>query len=165
MLNQRFSERIAMNLNLNGYTNQIEAFTVGNKYPIAHTFSAGKEQIYTGNVKWNTSISFGGNTEAQITAIYLAPDIIPQGSIDARFSIDFGIKKTIQKGKGELFLTTNDLFNTMVIRTDINGNNFSYTSANYYETQVIRLGYFISFETKHRLKVYKLYKLSISTNS
>jgi len=145
VLNQRFSERIAMNLNLNGYTNQIEAFTVENKYPIAHTFSAGKEQIYTGNVKWNTSISFGGNTEAQITAIYLAPDIIPQGSIDARFSIDFGIKKSVQNGKGEIFLNANDLFNTMVIRKDINGNNFSYTSANYYETQVIRLGYSYKF--------------------
>jgi len=33
-----------------------------------------------------------------------------------------------------------DLLNTMVIKQEIEGETFSYTSNNYYETQVIRLG-------------------------
>ena len=53
--------------------------------------------------------------EAQITAIYLAPDIIPQGKIAARYSLDFGIKKAVQKGKGELFLNVTDILNTLVM--------------------------------------------------
>ena len=56
-----------------------------------------------------------------------------------------GLKKAIQKGKGSLFFNASDLFNTMVIRKEIKGNGFSYTSANYYETQVLRIGYSYKF--------------------
>ena len=85
------------------------------------------------------------NFDFQVTAVYLAPDIIPQGKIGQRFSLDLGLKKSIQKGKGELFFNANDLLNTMVIKKDIQGNGFRYTSSDYYETQVIRLGYSYKF--------------------
>ncbi len=145
VLSQDLSDKINVNLNLNGYYNQIDAFTVENKYPVDNTFTVEEQAIYSGNVKLNTNFKFGKNMEAQLTAIYLAPDIIPQGTIDSRFSLDAGVKKTIQKGNGELFLNATDLLNTMVIRKEINGNNFSYTSADYYETQVIRFGYSYKF--------------------
>lgn len=145
VISQELSDRINMNLNLNGYYDQIDAFTVVNQYPTENTFTADQQEIYSGNIKLNTNLKFGKNTEAQLTAIYLAPDIIPQGTIDSRFSLDFGIKTAIQNGKGELFLNATDLLNTMVIRKEINGNNFSYTSSDYYETQVIRFGYSYKF--------------------
>ena len=145
VISQELSDRINMNLNLNGYYNQIDAFTVVNQYPVENTFTADQQEIYSGNIKLNTNFKFGENTEAQLTAIYLAPDIIPQGTIDSRFSLDFGIKKFIQNGKGELFLNATDLLNTMVIRKEISGNNFSFTSSDYYETQVIRFGYSYKF--------------------
>jgi len=145
VITQELSDKINMNLNLNGYYNQIDAFTVLNKYPIENTFTAEKQDVYSGNIKLNTNFKFAKNTEVQLTAIYLAPDIIPQGTIDARFSLDAGIKKIIQNGKGELFLNATDLLNTMITRTKITGNNFNYTSANYYETQVIRCGYSYKF--------------------
>ena len=145
VISQELSDRINMNLNLNGYYNQIDAFTVVNQYPVENTFMADQQEIYSGNIKLNTNFKLGENSEAQLTAIYLAPDIIPQGTIDSRFSLDFGIKKTIQNGKGELFLNATDLLNTMVIRKEISGNNFSYTSSDYYETQVIRFGYSYKF--------------------
>ena len=81
------------------------------------------------------------NFDAQLTAIYLAPDIIPQGKIAQRFSLDLGIKKSLQKGKGELFLNATDILNTMIIKKEIQGQGFKYISTDYYETQVIRLGY------------------------
>jgi hypothetical protein len=118
---------------------------VVNQYPVENTFTAEQQSIYSGNIKLNTNFKFAKNTEAQLTAIYLAPDIIPQGTIDSRFSLDFGIKRAIQEGKGELFLNATDVLNTMVIRTKINGNNFNFTSTNYYETQVVRLGYNYKF--------------------
>lgn len=145
VISQELSDRINMNLNLNGYYNQIDAFTVVNQYPVENTFTADQQEIYSGNIKLNTNFKLGENTEAQLTAIYLAPDIIPQGTIDSRFSLDFGIKKSIQNGKGELFLNATDLLNTMVIRKEIGGNNFSYISSDYYETQVIRFGYSYKF--------------------
>ena len=84
-------------------------------------------------------------TDIQITGIYLAPDIIPQGKIDTRFSVDMGIKKQIQKNKGELFFNASDIFNTLRIRKVINGNGFKLASTDYYETQVFRLGYSYKF--------------------
>ncbi len=135
----------SFNINGNVYLNSFDAFTVNNLYPVSHTFSMDKQQIISGNIKWNNKFRFPKNFEAQLTAVYLAPDIIPQGKIDQRFSLNFGIKKTIQKGQGELFLNATDVLNTMVIRKEIQGNSFRYTSTDYYETQVIRIGYSYKF--------------------
>jgi len=83
--------------------------------------------------------------EIQLSAIYLAPDLIPQGKIGHRFALNLGVKKLIQKGKGELFLNATDLANTMVTREDIRGNGFNYVGYDYCETQVIRIGYSYKF--------------------
>ena len=145
ILSQDMSDFFSFNLGVNVYYNQIEAFTVENVYPIAHTFSSNGQTAFSGNIKLNTSFHFKKDFDAQITAIYYAPDVIPQGRIDSRFTLNIGMKKAIQKGKGELFFNASDLLNTMVIKTTVDGNNFSYTSANYYETQVLRLGYSYKF--------------------
>ena len=145
VLAQEISKLYAFNINLNVYKNQIDAFTVENKYPTAHTFSADKQEIYSGNIKLNNTFHFPKNIDVQLTTIYLAPDIIPQGKIKSRFSLDFGLKKAIQKGKGELFFNATDLLNTMIIKKEINGQGFNYISSDYYETQVIRIGYSYKF--------------------
>lgn len=142
---QELSKLYSFNINLNGYKNQINAFTVENKYPTTHSFTAEQQEIFSGNIKLNNSFHLPKNVDAQLTFIYLAPDIIPQGKIKSRFSIDLGIKKAIQKGKGELFFNATDLLNTMVIKREIIGQDFNYTSNDYYETQVIRLGYSYKF--------------------
>ena len=145
VLNQEVVVWYSFNLNINAYHNRIDAFTVENKYPVPNTFTAAKQEVISGNVKWNSLFHLPKSFEAQITAIYLAPDIIPQGKIAARYSLDFGIKKAVQKGKGELFLNATDVLNTLVIKKEIQGDGFSYTSDDYYETQVVRLGYSYKF--------------------
>ena len=145
IINQEVAPWYSFNLNITASHNQIDAFTVENKYPAANTFSADKQEIFSGNAKWNNLFHLPKNLEAQITAVYLAKDIIPQGIIAARYSVDLGIKKGIQKGKGELFLNATDIFNTLVIKKEIQGDGFSYTSHDYYETQVIRFGYSYKF--------------------
>ena len=145
VLTQEVAKWYSFNLNLNGYHNQINAFSVENKYPVPNTFSADKQEIISGNIKLNNTFHLPKNFDAQLTAIYLAPDIIPQGKIAQRFSLDFGIKKSLQKGKGELFLNATDILNTMIIKKEIHGQDFKYISTDYYETQVIRLGYNYKF--------------------
>ena len=145
VLAQELSSLYSFNINLNAYRNQIDAFTVENKYPTAHIFSAEKQELISGNLKWNNSFHFSNGIDAQLTAVYLAPDIIPQGKTQSRFSLDLGLKKPIQKGKGELFLNATDLLNTMIIKKQIDGQGFHYTSNDYYETQVVRLGYSYKF--------------------
>ena len=145
VLNQEISKLYSFNVNINTYHNQIDAFTVENKYPSANIFSAVKQELFSGNIKVNNTFRFLKNIDAQLTTIYLAPDIIPQGKIKSRFSLDFGLKKAIQKGKGELFFNATDLLNTMIIKKEINGQGFNYASSDYYETQIIRLGYSYKF--------------------
>ncbi|PWN67150.1 TonB-dependent receptor [Chryseobacterium oncorhynchi] len=143
--NQKVSEVYSFNINGNIYRNQINAFSVQNLYPKTNIFSADQQSAVSGNVKLNNIFHFSKGLNAQITAVYLAPDIIPQGRIKSRFSMDIGLKKAIQKGKGEVFLNASDLLNTMVIKKNIQGMGFAYTSNDYYETQVVRLGYSYKF--------------------
>ncbi len=145
VLNQEVSSRYSFNLNFSGYHNQINAFTVVNLYPQTNTFSTAQQEIFSGNVKLNNMLHLSGGVDVQITAIYLAPDIIPQGKIAQRFTIDAGAKKTIQKGKGEIFVNATDLLNSLVIKKDVVGQSFKYTSTDYYETQVVRIGYNYKF--------------------
>lgn len=145
ILSQEVAPWYSFNLNVNAYRNRIDAFTVTNLYPVVHSFSADAQEIYSGNLKFNNTFHLSKTTDAQLSAVYLAPDLIPQGKIGERFSLDAGIKTRIQKGKGEVFLNATDLLNTMVIRKQIQGDGFSYNSADYYETQVIRVGYSYKF--------------------
>ncbi|HEX7905465.1 MAG TPA: TonB-dependent receptor [Chitinophagaceae bacterium] len=145
ILSQEINKAYSFNINLNVYRNSIDAFTVENKYPVEHTFSAAKEQLTSGNIKLNNIFHLPKNTDAQLTVSYFAPDIIPQGKTGSRFSIDGGIKKSIQKNKGELFLNATDLLNSMVVKKEVQGDGFRYVSKDYYETQVLRIGYSYKF--------------------
>jgi outer membrane receptor protein involved in Fe transport len=140
-----FTKWLSLNINGNVYYNQINSFTVNNSYPVQTSFVIDKQTVYSGNLKLNTAFHLKYKIDAQLTAIYLAPDIIPQGKIDSRFTLDIGVKKGIQKGKGELFLNATDILNTMNVRQTVTGSDFSYTSKNYYETQVVRVGYSYKF--------------------
>lgn len=135
----------SFNLNGNLYQNTIDAFSVTNLYPVPTIYVGEKQEMVSGNLKWNNTFQFNKTLKAQLSAIYLAPDIIPQGKVNSRFSADLGIKKTVQKGKGEVFINATDIFNTLVIQKEIQGTDFSYNSKDYYETQVVRFGYSYKF--------------------
>lgn len=145
MLSQNFGEWAGFNLNLNGYQNIINGFSVVNLYPVTSTFTADTQQMFSGNAKLNGLFHIRGKWDLQFTAMYLAPDIIPQGKTGARFSLDAGIKKSLQQGKGSLFLNATDLANTMQVIRTIQGDGFTYHSTDYYETQVVRIGYTYRF--------------------
>ncbi len=145
LLQQNVSKAFSFNTNVNIYQNRINAFTVVNKYPIPTTFTGSTENFTSGNIKFNAFFKLPRQTDIQFTVIYLAPDIIPQGKVDSKFSADAGFKKQIQKGKGELFFNASDIFNTMRTRKEIKGNGFRFESTDYYETQVFRVGYNYKF--------------------
>ncbi|HZY81864.1 MAG TPA: outer membrane beta-barrel family protein [Cyclobacteriaceae bacterium] len=145
ILSQNIGKIVLLNLNLNGYKNVIEAFSVVNKYPQENTFSADRQEIMSGSVKLNGLIHLPRKWDLQFTGVFMAPDIVPQGKVYARTYVDAGIKKTIQKGKGEIFLNATDLANTLRIKKETTGDGFHLLSTDYYETQVFRLGYTYKF--------------------
>lgn len=142
---QEVSKHFSFTANANMYRNVIDAFSVTNKYPVPSLYTANRETATSGNLKLTGNAHFTKQWELQVTGIYLAPDIIPQGRIQSRFSIDLGLKKQIQHSKGELFLNASDLFNTLRIKKETNGNGFTLLSTDFYETQVIRVGYSYKF--------------------
>lgn len=141
VLTQQIARPVKLSANANVYQNRIDAFTIVNAYPANINFSRGEESAYTGNAKLIFDINLPRNFDLQITGTYMAPDIVPQGKILARYFVDAGLRKEIQNGRGELFLNASDLFNTLVVKYELEGNDFTISSQDYYETQVIRIGY------------------------
>ncbi|MCW3079379.1 TonB-dependent receptor [Segetibacter sp.] len=145
VLQQNISKAFSYNASANVYRNRINSFSVVNRYPVPSVYTSETDNATSGNVKLNGLFHLPKQVDVQLTGIYLAPDIIPQGRIGSRLSVDLGIKKQVQKGKGELFLNGTDILNTLNIRKDIKGNGFRYETVDYYETQVFRLGYSYKF--------------------
>jgi len=145
IFSKEISSWYTMNLNGNVYHTTIDPFTVQNLYPVPVTYYSEKQEVVSGNLKSNNTFHFSKTFTGQLSAVWLAPDIIPQGKVGARFSMDLGIKKSIQKGKGEFFVNANDILNTLVTKREIRGNGFTYISRDYNETQVIRMGYSYKF--------------------
>jgi len=141
IITKNIGKKYKVNASVNVYQNVFESYTVENKYPVPHTFSANKSSIVSGSFKLNNTFKFTKTFSGQVSFIFMAPDILPQGKIEERYSLDFGVKKIIQSGKGDLFLNMTDVLNTMRIKQEFFGADFSYTSQNFAESQVIRIGY------------------------
>ncbi len=138
---QTISPRVSLTANANAYRKSVDAFSVVNQYPVPVRYSAAQEQLTSGSVKVNAMVNFPHEWQTQFSNVYLAPDLLPQGRIGARFSLDIGIKKSVQQGKGEIVVNATDLLNTMQAERTIRGTDFRLVSTDYLETQVIRVGY------------------------
>ncbi|MBL7696971.1 MAG: TonB-dependent receptor [Chitinophagaceae bacterium] len=145
LFSQNIADIVSLNVGAAGYKNIQDSFTVTNRYPVENVFSANREEIFSGNVKLNGAVYLSKKVEVQLTAIYQAPDLVPQGKLFSRFSIDAGVKKAIQQGRGELFVNATDVANTLQLKREIKGNGFRYVSNDYFETQVFRVGYSYKF--------------------
>ena len=89
-------------------------------------------------------LSVGGYTLiSRITGF--ARDIVPQGSIGARWSTDLGLVWKLPPLKSELTLVATDVFNTMRIHRDVRGDGFRLVSTDYLETRAVRLSWSWSF--------------------
>lgn len=137
---RQLGQKIKVNANANYYLNRIAAFSIVNAYPSNVSFSRDEQSAWAGNFKLNMDFDLPSNFKLQLAGIYFTPDIIPQGKILERYSVDLGISKSLWGGKGEAFLNATDVFNTMINKYELEGSGFSINSTDYYETQVIRLG-------------------------
>ena len=138
---QAVSGSVSLTANANAYTRTIDAFSVVNEYPVPIQFSAARAKLTSGTAKLNAVIRFPRDWQTQVSSVYLAPDLLPQGRMESRYSLDVGMKKSIQNGKGEIVVNATDLLNTNQARRTIRGTDFNLVSTDYLETQVIRVGY------------------------
>jgi outer membrane receptor protein involved in Fe transport len=135
------SSSLSLTGSASAYRRTIDAFSVVNQYPQPVPFSAPRQELTSGNAKLDFGLRLPRAWQAQLSNVYLAPDLIPQGRIGSRFGLDVGMKKSLRQGKGEIVANATDLLNTMQVRRTIRGTDFSLVSTDYLETQVIRVGY------------------------
>ncbi len=130
---------------VNWYVNEIDAFQGTLLFPFERSFTINNSSNNAWDTKINTEVKLPGKYVAQITWVYFSKRNIPQGEQLARSSLDLGIKKPIWKNKGEITLAASDLLNKFGIRQKITGEGFTGLYENYFETQIIRLGFKYKF--------------------
>ncbi len=138
---QTVSPKLSFTASASAYRKTADAFSVVNQYPVPIPYSAPRQEITSGNGKLDVSIRLPREWQLQASNVYLAPDLLPQGRTGSRFSLDAGLRKSIQRGKGEIVVNATDLLNTMQVQRTIHGTDFVLNSTDYLETQVIRMGY------------------------
>ncbi|VBB47198.1 TonB-dependent receptor [uncultured Paludibacter sp.] len=82
------------------------------------------QENFTWDAKMIANILFGRTFSGQLTAQYIAPQVIGQGKQYEMYSVDFGLRKTFFDRKFTLALTGRDIFNTRKIKTSTSGNGF-----------------------------------------
>lgn len=140
IFDQQITKKWNFNAGFNWYRNVINAFDGESLYPTSQPFSFETSRGNTWNLKLNTSVKLPKEFDVQVSYVHYAPDIIPQGKIDARGSFDLGVRKKILAGKMELTLSATDIFNTFALKQTIEGQNVIIQKDNYYETQAINIG-------------------------
>jgi outer membrane receptor protein involved in Fe transport len=138
---QTVSPKISVTANASVYRRTADAFSVVNQYPKPVPYSAPRQELTSGNVKVDASLRLPREWQMQLTNVYLAPDLLPQGRVGSRSSLDAGLKKSVNRGKGEFVVNATDLLNTNQAERTIRGTDFTLVSTDYLETQVVRVGY------------------------
>lgn len=88
-----FSLHVSLNANANAYRNTVGAFTVVNQCPEPVTYTAERQSLVSGNLEVNATFMLPRGRDTRVSSAYLAADLLPQGRIESRFSLDFGAKE------------------------------------------------------------------------
>lgn len=131
--------------NLNLYQIKIQNHVGTLLFPNEHTFTIDATTDTTLDAKIINTFSLPNTWQLQLTALYFAPKDIAQGRQLERSSVDIGVKKKLFKGKGEATLAFTDIFNNYGIVQEVYGDGFTALYQNFYETQILRLGFKYKF--------------------
>lgn len=94
---------------------------------------------FTWNFKASNNFRINPNLSAQLSGRYDAARVIPQGSLDARFAIDVGIKQNLFKKKASINLRIRDIFNTRQFAYEAYGSNYTIVTERNPTTRMIQL--------------------------
>ena len=138
---QAVTPRLSVGTNASVYRRINAAFSGINLYPAPSAYAIPRQALTSGNAKLNLTAQPSSVWQAQLSGVYLAPDLLPQGRIGSRFALDLGAKRSIQRGAGEIVVNATDVLNTNQAQRTIRGADFRVVSTDYLETQVVRVGY------------------------
>ena len=141
IFNQDITKFWKFTFSTNLYNNIIKAYQDTLLFPYKRLFSIDKTSDNSSDIKLINQLNFAKGTQVQLSILYYTPKNIPQGRQYARSSVDVGIKQKLLKGRGDLSISFTDIFNDFGIKQKINGDGFSVIYENYYETQIVSIGF------------------------
>lgn len=141
ILTRDISEMWELSGSINWYDNVIDEDVVMLLFPIVRPFVVERSADNTWDAKLNSQFDFRNDWQVQIAIVYYAEKNIAQGREAARSSVDLGVSRTVMDDRGEITFSFVDIFNDFGIKQFISGNGFDAIYENYYETQVMSLGF------------------------
>lgn len=140
IVNLRPMEKLQIVLNGNAYRSEIDGNAEADLNAAGYMFSGRVQGSYTLGKDWGL----------QLTGFYRSPGIQPQGTMDAMYSVDFGVRKPILKDKGAITLRATDLFNTR--RFGFNTTTGGITEDAFFqrESRIVFLGFTYSLRQDKR---------------
>ena len=84
----------------------------------------------------NEVIKLPREWQMKVSDLYPAPDLLPKGRIESRYSVNVGLKRGVQRGKGEIVVNATALLNMNKAQRMIRGTHFRLVSTDYLETHV-----------------------------
>ncbi|MAZ28695.1 MAG: TonB-dependent receptor [Cytophagaceae bacterium] len=140
LFSQDITNKWELSSSFNIYSNTIDAYQGTLLFPYERPFMIAESTNTAGDFKITNTVDFPGQLQAQVTGLYYSKKNIPQGEELARYSIDFGVTKSLWDKRAKITFSATDLFNRFGLRQRIQGEGFKANYENYYETQVFRLG-------------------------
>jgi len=130
---------LSLTSTLNLYYSTLDSATYVNPYnTLIKTSIPGQNNFsWSANIMANVMLSktFSG----QITAEYESPELIAQGTRNAQFAIDLGLRKTFFDRKLSVSLNVRDLLNSNKNNQTISGSGFYQNSSTYYHGRMFGL--------------------------
>ncbi len=126
---------------LNWYSNTINAYEGTLLFPFERSFDILKSTANALDAKVNTEFGLPKDFMIQLTGVYYSNRNIPQGQELARYSVDFGLKKSFWNKKADLTFSASDIFNRFGIQQRITNEGFTALYQNFFETQIFRIGF------------------------
>ncbi|MCB9184274.1 MAG: TonB-dependent receptor [Flavobacteriales bacterium] len=139
VIDQQLTKSVRLNVNGNLYQNAIDAFSTVSAYPVPTPYTAARQRTTSGNVKVNARSEVRKGLDVQLTGIWQARDIVPQGSIGPRWSVDLGVVRKFPGLRSDLTIAATDLFNTYRIPKVVVGDGFKLVSTDYLESRAVRV--------------------------
>lgn len=138
-LDQKITKGWKISASANAYFNTIFPKSGIIDFPQPQAYSISKRTDTPVFAKLTSQVSLPGEIIIEMTGQFFTRKNIGQGKELSRGGIDLGVKKSLAGSRLELYLSATDIFNTMGIRQEIDGQGFYTEYQNFYETQVFTL--------------------------
>lgn len=100
---------------------------------------------FTWNFKASNNFKLGANLSAQLSGRYDAASVTPQGSMDARYAVDAGLKQDLFKKKASINIRVRDIFNTRNFSYSAVGSNYTMQTERFPATRMLQLSFSYKF--------------------